>query len=365
MTADTKSNKFATHPRFVTNRTKARRVQSRSLKARSTGSASLPSRGTQLVTIMLAQRAAIAAALSMTRGPVGLLAETLKVPERFYGDGSPQWQRGRSDLPCETATQAKHEWYRTIKHLRGNQADETLFGQLADLIEACCAKARCRSGACPLCRRALQRWFVWTAPTATRKHGGDEHGRWVRISIIPSVRIRGGRNKLHLRRQLRAAIKELLAGVERAHLTIVIGGIDVSFNRHATGAFQDHYQFHLWCLVPYSMGQQARPPLEAIFPANDIAKHATYVGQKTYDGSLRGYGYALKTDFKARTTLPKEMTPAGKRPSQNTRLDDLTIAQRLPLFVMLHMLGLEGRLFLQGAKVRLNNKGVPTIRATR
>ena len=58
----------------------------------------------------------------------------------------------------ETVGKAKAEHDLRVRHLRTAGAIE--HGRLADKLEACAPKARCRSAACPICCRRLRMWFI-------------------------------------------------------------------------------------------------------------------------------------------------------------------------------------------------------------
>ena len=61
----------------------------------------------------------------------------------------------------ETVDKAMAERDLRVRHLRMAGAIE--HGRLADKLEACAPKARCRSAACPICCRRLRRWFIGAA----------------------------------------------------------------------------------------------------------------------------------------------------------------------------------------------------------
>ncbi len=58
----------------------------------------------------------------------------------------------------ETVDKAKAERDLRVRHLRMAGAIE--HGRLADKLEACAPKARCRSAACPICCRRLRMWSI-------------------------------------------------------------------------------------------------------------------------------------------------------------------------------------------------------------
>ncbi len=58
----------------------------------------------------------------------------------------------------ETVGAAKAERDLRVRHLR--TAGSIEHQRLADKLESCAPKARCRSAACPICCRRLRMWFI-------------------------------------------------------------------------------------------------------------------------------------------------------------------------------------------------------------
>ena len=89
----------------------------------------------------------------------------------FYGDGAPHWREGRGQgRPSGLAAEAEREVDLLVKSLRreGHREETPLLGgvqddllSLAVRIESCSGRRPCLSGACPCCRRALKRQFVY------------------------------------------------------------------------------------------------------------------------------------------------------------------------------------------------------------
>lgn len=80
--------------------------------------------------------------------------------ERHYGDGPPQWLEGRRKRPGQTAAEAVAERRRLVKRLRRFGKSDPRARYVAERLDGCAPNARCRSGACPECARAWQRWFT-------------------------------------------------------------------------------------------------------------------------------------------------------------------------------------------------------------
>ena len=112
----------------------------------------------------------------------------------IYEDGAPQWQQGRNKQPAETAAQAEIARDQIVPRLRKQAKIEAardrqnLLEIIAEAIEGCRAGGRCRNYACPICMRAYQRWFVWTAPVALRRAFGADTAL-AALSIVPTIRL--------------------------------------------------------------------------------------------------------------------------------------------------------------------------------
>ena len=286
---------------------------------------------------------------------------TLRVPERFFGDGPPHWLVGADNRPCETVAEATAAAQREIKRLRKQARISPALDDLAELVEGCSKQARCRSGACHLCRRALQRWFVETAPVTVRRYMTATESDLSAISIITNVRLRGGNDMAHARRQLRSVAESIRRAFDSAGIPFAIGGIDVSLNEDQASRFRPHFQFHVWAIAASADIIKAKRRLEQTFTRSIT----TCQPARTYpfDGDPAGYAYALKTSFSRRTTLPAGPKADGTWRRQNTRLSPkLPVDRHTRLLAMLHVLGLGGRLVLHGAAVVTNAEGKAVIR---
>ncbi|MCX5581219.1 hypothetical protein [Kaistia terrae] len=107
---------------------------------------------------------------------------------RFFGDGKPTWKQGKKQKAPLSSKEASSLRLQLIKVLRrhGKRRPDALA--LANRLADCHANSRCLSGACPECRRALQRMFV---EAASRYQAND---RWLffTASCVPSRGIPGG-----------------------------------------------------------------------------------------------------------------------------------------------------------------------------
>jgi hypothetical protein len=286
--------------------------------------------------------------------------------ERFYGDGPPQWTMGPNDKSCETAADALQARKIAIKRLR-RQAEvsldaerATIFEEMANTLQHCEPYQRCRHSACPLCLRALQRWFVWTAPTALRIGTQSSGKQLVVLSIIPRLRLTVGATLPHMREQVTRVLTLLRKGLDDAGVKLLSGGIDISLNDEPTpkspyAARRLRVQLHLWAIGPEQDIRQAEKTLRGIFPSSKQIPKPVYI--RNFDGQLKGYAYALKTNFQRRIRLAPQ-TEKGR----NTRNKSFTSEQTAEVMLLLEMIG-DRRLLLIGADISKNKRKKTVIRA--
>jgi len=195
---------------------------------------------------------------------------------QWYDDGKPTWKQGWHGKPARTSGQARKERRQLVKILgRGEENNSAL--RLADILESCSKKHRCLSGACPVCARAFQRWFVSTASIVVAR---EKH--WRVVSFVWSGH-RFAEGNLDpdtmfqaLRRHIRVSLKT--AGIRQA-----IGGFDISVNEHQDGKFVPHWRPHAWILISTKNPKGLRNHLKTRFPASKRVRRP--LGIVRYDGS--------------------------------------------------------------------------------
>ena len=313
-----------------------------------------------------------------------------RLPERFFGNGPPQWTDRKKRRPPQTPEEAATEQQKLVKYLRAAgdaQTNTPLLVPhkggtgdhhhgLADIIEGCRTGNQCKSDACPNCRRALQRAIVGAFGTVQmgerfRQETGEgrsSEGRsseWARLSIISNIRIRGGDDLVHMGRQLRKVTQEFHGAFDQVGLSWAFGGIDVSLNIYKghpraiqqNGSFRPFFQFHLYAFAPFAAAHHAKPRLKQLFPATKVTKVPVQVSPQPYDGHPAGLAYAMKPQFTRRFTVPAHEGENGEKVRQDTRDKPLTIEEKVQLATMLHLLGPWGRLFLHGVEVVNDGNG--------
>jgi hypothetical protein len=109
--------------------------------------------------------------------------------DEYFGNGPPNWivSRGKANArPSQTREGAialrRAEARKLCWH--ANHANIPLANELTDILNKCRPGNRCFSGACPICHRALQRWYVDKGETINRqilRHGEQP----VMLSMAP------------------------------------------------------------------------------------------------------------------------------------------------------------------------------------
>jgi hypothetical protein len=85
--------------------------------------------------------------------------------DRNFGHGAPTWHIGRGlswERPSDTLAEADAQREQLVNKLEwlGKHHMRAVAQQLARKLRRCSASKRCRSGACPVCTRAVQRLWV-------------------------------------------------------------------------------------------------------------------------------------------------------------------------------------------------------------
>lgn len=246
--------------------------------------------------------------------------------ERWFGDGLPKWEH----LP--TSAQAKIERIKRSRLLKKHGS-----AQLGTLLAECAPRARCLSGCCPECGRALQRFFALNA-----KELLSPHHEYDVVSIVGRTYRRFGR--LHTLPIQRFGAR-LLRALRKGRAGIAIGGIDFSFNEYPVTGDYSRWVPQLWLLAHNANRSRWEHVLRAKYPAHKLVPRPVRI--KPWDGHIKATGYALKTNFARRKSIKTERYARGKlRPCRDSRDDRLRAAERVELYRYLHCVGLEARIVL-------------------
>ena len=149
---------------------------------------------------------------------------------KLFGDDPPQWNNLPSRLDALQEREARMRLFR--KHEAPH---------LAHKLAGCVVKAPCKSGACPVCSRALQRHFVSEAFPLLRPTS-----EFVTVSLVPDARFPlGALSELPIV-DFTENMGERLVG---SKISFCVGGVDFSFNESRRGDFSPHWSPHIWLLT--------------------------------------------------------------------------------------------------------------------
>lgn len=246
--------------------------------------------------------------------------------ERWFGDEQPEWKR----LP--TSAQAKIERIKRSRLLK-----KYGHSSLGTLLANCTPRARCLSGCCPECGRALQRFFA--AQCEKLLVPSQEYDT---VSVVGRTHRRLGRlhtlSPYKFQRYLRRALS-------KGHAGIAVGGIDFSFNEFPRIKQVSRWVPQFWLLIHNANRARWENVLRKKYPARDLVPRPVKI--QSWDGNIAAAGYALKTNFIRRRTIQTGRYARRKYlVCQNTTNDKLRAAERVELFRYLHAIGLEARLVL-------------------
>jgi hypothetical protein len=246
--------------------------------------------------------------------------------EHWFGDARPKWKH----LP--TSAKAKIERIKRSRLLRKHGGSA-----LGTVIANCAPRARCLSGCCPECGRALQRFFA----AGCKKLLLPSH-EYDAVSIVGRTHRQLGsldtlsteKFQSHLSRALR-----------KGHAGIAVGGIDFSFNEYPGTKQLSRWVPQFWLLIHNANRTRWENVLRKQYPTRVLVPRPIKI--QSWDGNIAAAGYALKTNFIRRRTIQTERYARGKyRPCQNTTNDRLRAIERVELYRYLHAIGLEARIVL-------------------
>jgi hypothetical protein len=287
-----------------------------------------------------------------TNYPKPLVAEVLG-DERWYGNGEPRWEKARG------SDQAGHRRRCCVKRLRRVGKGQAAAEDLADLLDGCAPGNRCMSGACPECSRAIQRWFV--ANIRRLIHASDRERR--RKLVALSIVFRTGAAKPGKLDTLD------LANIRRSFTVVVnaIGGIhwfgagfDISLNDYTARWAGTGWQLQLYGTANIKDRATLSKRLRTQYLPGVLISRP--VQTKRSDGSASAVSYGFKTDFVRRVTYWGTVGPEGeRRKCWQTRKVSLKPNEHLELLLWLHKIGLAGRLYFRGVRMRRTQNGVMLV----
>jgi hypothetical protein len=175
----------------------------------------------------------------------------------LFGDGPPWWTISKGEpwqRPSSSARQAKKQRRATVYKLRwhanhvallaGTPTSTSLAASaLADKLEACAPPKRpCLSGACPVCIRAQQRWFVTETVRVMQPYVRRGYQAQA-LSLVPEFgQIPVGSLSTFDIEKFLGSVRAALKACEIEHYKL---GLDVSLNHRAGVARPKHW--HCTC----------------------------------------------------------------------------------------------------------------------
>lgn len=239
---------------------------------------------------------------------------------------------------------------RLISRLRrGNSADINA----ADCLGTCHGHRRlrseeaCLSAACPICMRAMRRWFTAEAALMALRQRVRHDTLGHVVTVIPAGwRVPVGNLQHVSLGELRSAAWRWLH--KALPQSVVVGGIDISLNESGSAPDQAHYQAHFAAaFLGPETPDQLRRALTGVIPPEPTARRPIMIQP------LRDLVSQISYLFKARFTRRVSLIDRAGRPF--TRQFDLKAPQLTEIGAWLAPSALEERVLLHGCRRRGNH----------
>jgi hypothetical protein len=150
--------------------------------------------------------------------------------------------------------------------------------QIAVKLDGCRGHRRCNSPICPMCVRALRRWFICETVGCIRgllsSNPSGLRGRVVSFLAIPAEEHRFGKGALP---DLHRLNKTLQQRFRRDKFPLVFAGIDVSLNLFNNSIARARWQPHLYGLVVGLTREEVKAALSSYYPPRKRAQRPLHV----------------------------------------------------------------------------------------
>ena len=245
-----------------------------------------------------------------------------------------------------TIERVEQQRLQRIRFLRKHAKAAAQASVIAERLEQCNSQHRCISGACPVCGRLFQRWFVRASKPFIRKHLNNNTQELLALSLVPtSPKIKPGKlsdfSIIDLHRRLKYAMN-------KAGIGVAIGGIDLSFNEDQERKFKPFWNVHLYAITT-GFKHDISEKLKRVIKYSNVIPRPKRVTR--FENKARRRSYALKMHFERRIGYDQiKVTNGKKRKCRNTKGDKLLADQRVELFIYLDTIGFAERVFFKGAK---------------
>ena len=220
---------------------------------------------------------------------------------------------------------------------------------LADKLDRCRPRARCKSAACPACCGAAQRLYTKITKDFLLNKCSDD-ATTVCVSIVPAdgTSKRGHlSNAQHVRN-----VRRWKTALGRAGVSWFIGATDLSFNEHKDGRYSPHWSEHFYGFTETDDPEVLKRNLRKQFPKTDAIPRPVTV--KEWDGRKAALQYAVKDIFWRRIGTDDgrrfDKRTGTERSCRATDKQPLRSSQRCELVLHLDEVGVQGRLLLRQAQ---------------
>jgi hypothetical protein len=240
---------------------------------------------------------------------------------------------------------------------KGKKSQKCL--DLADKLDQCRPKHRCKSPACPECGAAGQRLMA----TATRQFlkAQANGGTIVCVTVVPDDGLikPGKLNKADHERAIRRW-KEKLG---KAGVTWFVGATDLSFNEHKQAKHKPRWSEHFYGVTRHRDPKSLKKMLRGQFPKTKAILRPVKV--KVWDGDKKALRYILKPNFWRRIANDYAQRHNKKtgttRSCRATDKQYLKSKQKRELLVYLDDIGIQSRLLMRWCQLLNKKPGGPTI----
>jgi hypothetical protein len=230
---------------------------------------------------------------------------------------------------------------------------------LADKLDSCRPRNRCRSPACPECGTAGQRLVATTTRQFLKAQ--TTGSTVVCVTVVPADGMMkpGKLNKT----DHELAIRRWKEKLGKAGVTWFVGATDLSFNEHKQAKRKPRWSEHFYGVTRHREPEKLKRALKALFPKTKAIPRPVKV--KVWDGNKKALLYILKPNFWRRIATEDAQrhnkTTGATRLCRATNKQYLKSKQKRELLVYLDDIGIKSRLLMRWCQ--LNKKpGGPTIK---
>ena len=247
-----------------------------------------------------------------------------------------------------------------VARLRKKWKNSQVCLDLADKLDQCRPKHRCRSAACPECATAGQRLVAYVTRRFLKTQNSDRT-KVVCVTIIPGDgMIKPGELDAAEHERATRRWKDRLgkAGVEW-----FVGATDISMNEDRKGRKKPRWSAHIHGITVNKNPKKLKAALKEQFPETKAIRRPVMVEE--WDGDKKFLRYIFKPNFSRRIATDDAQRYDKKigtmRKCRDTDSQPLKSKQKRKLLLHLDRVGMQGRLLMRWCQL-LNAKSTgPTI----